>query len=86
MRKQVKLFRQGLKPARFVGPDGTAEAVPYPKPPYAEAVPYPKPPYEDSPRPLLQWLNWLSALAFHPALQDEHGCHTVHGFGALFYG
>ena len=43
-------FPQGLKPAFLQTEDGTAEAVPYPKPSHedgtAEAVPYPKPSHE----------------------------------------
>ena len=44
-------FPQGLKPAFLQTEDGTAEAVPYPKPRHddgtAEAVAYPKPRHED---------------------------------------
>ncbi len=49
-RVNVEEVHQGLKPASFPALDGTAEAVPYPKP-AADAAPYPKPAVAAAPYP-----------------------------------
>jgi len=49
-RVDIEEVPHGLKPTPLCAPNGTAEAVPYPKP-VAEAAPYPKPVAEAAPSP-----------------------------------